>query len=404
MDAPFSSLTPAEQEALLDGPALAPPTGVRSNFTNPQNLNNGGFVMTSLFLTISTIFIFTRFYAKVFLMKRIRTEDCLIVVGYGIFVVHSYCLYRLVHNFGFRIHQWDVRLRNMSEYLYVFYISINLYCAHLMVTKSAILLEWVHLFVPDNHRCPFYWACHCLIWANVIFYSVTIIIANLSCVPLQRIWDITVDGKCNIPMPLQVMAAALNLVIDISILVLPQPVIWKLHMPKTKRLGVSVVFAIGILATVAACFRLANTTRRDTDDFTFISSELILWALVEMTCSFLVFCVPVIPGMWNGSVAQHPTTMRAWYNRFTLHAVPPQASPRTYIHGIPSRCQGCWKVTKFLPFYRGSKRQENSSQEWPLSQVQGIVRTREIISTVEDASSSMGADGRSGTCPWAEPV
>lgn len=128
------------------------------------------------------------------------------------------------------------------------HLCINLYSAHLLVTKTAILLEWIHIFVPDGHRSPFYWACCCLIWANIVFYSVVIVVANLMCIPMQRIWDKTVDGKCNSDESfLNILSASLNLAFDIFILVLPQPVIWKLYMPKTKKMGVSVVFTIGIL-------------------------------------------------------------------------------------------------------------------------------------------------------------
>lgn len=119
-----------------------------------------------------------------------------------------------------------------------------------------------------------------------------------------------------------------------------------------------------------------------------------------MTCSFLVFCVPIIPGIWNGSYTRDPTVMRMWCNRPIFWTHPLHRFPRTRINGALNKCRGYWKISKILSFSRDSKYEENTDLEWPLDQFQGIVRTREIISTVEDASSSnIETDGRSGSCP-----
>ncbi|KAI0122425.1 hypothetical protein F4814DRAFT_458106 [Daldinia grandis] len=393
-EAPFSSsVASAQREEFLDGPAEKPPDGIQSNLTNPHNSNNGGFLFTSFCLAIATVFVLVRLYAKVFLIGRI------------IFVGIAYCIYRLIINVGFRIHQWDIRVRSMSEHLYIMHLCINLYSAHLMVTKTAILLEWIHIFVPDGRRSLFYRACCCLIWANIIFYSVVIVVANLVCIPIQRIWDKTVDGECNgNENPLNILSASLNLVFDIFILVLPQPVIWKLHMPKTKKMGISIVFAIGILATMASCFRVANSVQYRSGDSTYVASKLVIWSLVEMTCSFLVFCVPIIPGIWSGSHTRDPTAMRMWCDRSIFRTHPLHRFPGTRINEALSRCWGRWNIDKVFSFSRDSRYEGNADTEWPLDQLQGIICTREIIRTVEDASSFIETDGRSESCPWTEPV
>lgn len=69
-------LPAAEQQALLDGPALAPPAGVVSNFDNPPN-NNGlaqGVIATCI--TVATLCLVARVYTKLFCVRKFKLEDC----------------------------------------------------------------------------------------------------------------------------------------------------------------------------------------------------------------------------------------------------------------------------------------------------------------------------------------
>jgi hypothetical protein len=72
----FSALSPAQQQTVLDGPALPPPEGMQSNFDNPPSFNTGGYIVVSFCLAISTAFVFIRIYSRAFLTKQFRIEEC----------------------------------------------------------------------------------------------------------------------------------------------------------------------------------------------------------------------------------------------------------------------------------------------------------------------------------------
>ncbi|RYC59423.1 hypothetical protein CHU98_g6784 [Xylaria longipes] len=110
----------------------------------------------------------------------------------------------------------------------------------------AILLEWIHIFVPPGTRNFMYWASWLLLWAIAIFYTTTFI--GLNCV-----------------------------------------FIWKLQMKSRTKVGVSVIFAIGFLACVAAGARIVLTLGRQTSpDYTFTFSAVILSGTAELTGGILV--------------------------------------------------------------------------------------------------------------------
>lgn len=56
-----------------------------------------------------------------------------------------------------------------------------------MTIKTAILLEWLHLFCPTGARNRFWWTAHVLLYANIVFYCAAILALHLSCVPHARI-------------------------------------------------------------------------------------------------------------------------------------------------------------------------------------------------------------------------
>lgn len=70
-----------------------------------------------------------------------------------------------------------------------------------------------------------------------------------ACTPRQRIWDVTVHGgRCIDIKTLLVAVAALNVVSDILILLLPMPLVWYfLRIPRRQKTALTAVFMTGSL-------------------------------------------------------------------------------------------------------------------------------------------------------------
>lgn len=117
-----------------------------------------------------------------------------------------------------------------------------------MILKTCIIIEWIRIFVPGRQRNVFFWSAWSLIALNASFYFAAVTAGNLSCTPFNAIWDITVpERKCLNVKALELAAAVIDLISDVAITILPQQVIWRLHMSTRTRLGVSLLFSIGIL-------------------------------------------------------------------------------------------------------------------------------------------------------------
>lgn len=116
-----------------------------------------------------------------------------------------------------------------------------------MCSKTAILLEWNHIFVPLSTRNAFFWTTRALIGLTLTFYIALFITTQFYCTPREKIWDRWLPGTCLNRRLVDAPSGVFNAVLDLLIFALPQRVIWSLNMSMSKRLGVSLVFSLGLV-------------------------------------------------------------------------------------------------------------------------------------------------------------
>ncbi|KAI1173476.1 hypothetical protein F4777DRAFT_449930 [Nemania sp. FL0916] len=279
-----------------NAPALDPPDGIESNFDNPSNGNILVVSVLSISLAISSLFLLARGLAKGVYLKKFQVQDFVIVPAYIFFVAFSVYIYRIAATTGFFVHAWDIRFGDLAEFYHNFFYVTNFYLATMIFLKSAILLEWIRLFVPGKTRNAFFWTCNVVALLNALYYTANIIVENVSCTPKAYWWDKSLTGHCLNGTVLALTSATVNLAFDIIILILPQRVIWSLNMSTLRRFGVSIVFVIGLLAVILAAIRLSSSVTYIREaDYTYNLAPQALLQTAEMTAGILVFTIPTIP-------------------------------------------------------------------------------------------------------------
>ncbi|KAI3339261.1 hypothetical protein F4824DRAFT_508660 [Ustulina deusta] len=393
----LSNLTPDEQEEVLNGPALPPPPGVVPNFDNPGRWNYWGILTNVLCLTITLAVIGLRAYVKIFCVKKPRIEDYLILLALATYVGTIYCDIWMIRDGVLFAHQWDIRVKQLGKIIYILHIGANLCAVTIMILKAAILLEWIRIFVPPGTRNLFFWTSTILIGLHTTFYIAWVIIENLSCIPHRRIWDLTIPhGKCIDVRLIYLPVAAINLFADIIILLLPQRTIWTLHMTIKKKIGVALVFAIGIFACLSAAIRLHVTlVFYASEDIVFTEGGMYLWALAEMTCLFLVFCVPSIPRMFvDGGLKTRVKTVLSWCSRSTKTGdSDSESSPQLVVANRPR--SGAFRPRQETLYSIDSALGPTTEitaggyDDHTYQGMIGILRTREILTAVTPAAKDL---------------
>lgn len=202
----------------------------------------------------------------------------------------------------------------------------------------AILLEWVRIFSPHRTRF-FYWASYSMALLNALLYISSIVASAVTCIPHESIWYPWVSGRCMDRKALGLFTAFFNVIMDLLILLLPQKIIWTLQMTTSRRIGISLIFSVGLLATICAAGRVVATFGIQYEgDATYTVSPILLWAFPEVTCVLLVFCLPSIPKSFaqQGPLFKAVRTMRSWTRLST---------PRTRKSSDSLRARNTWVAT-----------------------------------------------------------
>ena len=85
--------------------------------------------------------------------------------------------------------------------------------------------------------------------ALTISYCLMVILeAFLLCQPLAFNWDKTIPGGfCANQQSAYISAGIINLIIDVTIIVLPMPMLWGLQMAFMRKVALTGIFSIGAL-------------------------------------------------------------------------------------------------------------------------------------------------------------
>lgn len=112
------AMTLEQIQALLEGPAMAPPPGIESNFVNPPDLKNVDYTVMLIAIIFPTIATALRLYTKAFVIRTLGCEDWVALLGWALFI--AYCAWTVVMiEHGLSRHLWDVRLLELQPILYV---------------------------------------------------------------------------------------------------------------------------------------------------------------------------------------------------------------------------------------------------------------------------------------------
>ncbi|KAL9093807.1 MAG: hypothetical protein Q9159_000109 [Coniocarpon cinnabarinum] len=112
-----------------------------------------------------------------------------------------------------------------------------------------------------------------IIWARRVTFGIMVfLVANaiawlvptiLVCQPISSYWtDHGPPWKCIDYNVVGTWISFPNIISDIVILVLPMPILWHMHLRRTKKIGLAITFATGSAGAVGACMRLGFYIQR----------------------------------------------------------------------------------------------------------------------------------------------
>ena len=133
--------------------------------------------------------------------------------------------------------------RPMSTLVEASIIQRILYLIGLALAKTSVLLFYHRVFGSISRR--FQVSLSFTAFAVLALPVVTISLIVFGCTPLRRVWNPTVPGHCLDTHAEEVGVTISDVVIDLVLLLMPLPMLWRLQVSKAKRVHLIVVFVIG---------------------------------------------------------------------------------------------------------------------------------------------------------------
>jgi hypothetical protein len=131
-------------------------------------------------------------------------------------------------------------------------VTTTLLFPTLFFTKSTFILFYRRVLVADTGNLRD--------WANILVHSSLILVLVWAlglgltwifvCTPIRAFWSFPYgsgEGTCLDTWKLNQATSISDLVLDVLILVVPVPMVWRLHLPVMRKIAVLTVFFLGAM-------------------------------------------------------------------------------------------------------------------------------------------------------------
>lgn len=115
------------------------------------------------------------------------------------------------------------------------------YLLNINLIKASIMLLYGRTFETNGLQTFVRYSLLFVAARTVIFLFLLI----FQCRPMRAIWDPDVDGVCLNMSAIGFAGAACSIIQDFVLMIAPVPTLWRLELPKTKRLLLAVLFGFG---------------------------------------------------------------------------------------------------------------------------------------------------------------
>lgn len=131
-----------------------------------------------------------------------------------------------------------------TEFAQLNLILQTLWAIAVALIRSSIILLYIRIFPARSFRHT----CYAILTLNGIFSLGAVLTVWLICVPIGCTWDfIRGCDACGSEGLFDLLNATISLLLDITVVLLPTPVLWGLQMPVKKKVIISGMFGLGIL-------------------------------------------------------------------------------------------------------------------------------------------------------------
>ncbi|KAL1970675.1 hypothetical protein VTN77DRAFT_4319 [Rasamsonia byssochlamydoides] len=239
---------------------------------------------------VSIVAVGLRFYAISLLRRQIKVHDILCTVSLVGLLAYSIDTMIGTIDGGIGLHITQLTMPQLTIALKTFFASEFFWSISIASFRLSILCLYIQIF-PTPIIGYFAYASMTIVG---LFFIGSIITILTICRPIAFTWDKTLHGVCGDEATAELVAASFNMVLDVVIVLLPFPVVWKLQMAKQKKAAVLATFALGLSISGINLARIIKVLDCSLLDFTYCTADSAILTVAEMAVGIVVACVPTL--------------------------------------------------------------------------------------------------------------
>ncbi|KAL2440776.1 hypothetical protein ABEF95_005959 [Exophiala dermatitidis] len=290
------------------------------------------------FIAVTSTIIGIRLMVRIFVVKHVAADDFLMLAA-GLFATAFSAMAIVGIRYGLGKHTWDLpqdvqTIERTKKVIQTLWICQVMYVTALMLVKISIVVSYLRVFPTTAFRRTMY----ALSVGIICVWICSILVTIFQCHPVQGAWDFTLARDCLPIVKFYYFTTAFSIFTDFLLCTLPLPVFWRLRLPRRQKYIVSMLFAVGLFATVASGLRISVLKSVDSLDVTMGSVSTIKWSVVEVGTGIVCACIPCLKPLFKNFLLDKSTTATSSAGRST------QKGP--YTPQLPTATEESHELTK----------------------------------------------------------
>ncbi|KAH0439989.1 integral membrane protein [Colletotrichum camelliae] len=254
---------------------------------------------------ISTCFVLGRVYVRGKIMRKFHSDDWFIILGLFCGYI-STALSTIAVSYGNGKH---MKLLSTEQQQGAILWTTAAFCPGIMsfgLPKLAVISLLTRLMNPGRYHKWFLW------WMGVWCQLTLFVTAGLllgRCTPARSLWDFSVTGKCfskHILVAYCIYAGVFSAFVDVYLAVYPAIVLFGLQMSTKKKVALSCTLGIGSVSGVVAVYKTTRIPSLASDDFSYDTSDLVIWTVVEGSTIIIASSIPVMQPLLELILRRNP--------------------------------------------------------------------------------------------------
>ncbi|CAG9985187.1 unnamed protein product [Clonostachys byssicola] len=295
-----------------------------------ENLGPGVATVCIVLTSISTIFILLRLFTRGKIMAKLHADDWLASLSV-LFQWACVAFVILAIKAGNGRHFDTLSIDEREGTIFWTVLALPMGMLAFSIPKLGVAALLTRIMNPTKQHKLAVWGLTSFC-ASTVVASIILIFAQ--CTPMRALWDLSVvDKKCipgSVVVDFLIFSGSVSAFTDLYLALYPATVLFKLQMNVRKKIALSVALGIGSVATVIAIKKCTRLPALAEKDFTYKTSDLVLWVVGEGTTIIVASCIPLLQPLvdlifgrralnssGNNGYSRFPVSRLGWKKRDT---------------------------------------------------------------------------------------